>query len=89
MHRDGSSGDVKSSTSDAGTTAGAPAGTSSGLGTSGTTGTTGTASAAGTAGAAGTPASAEGLDDSHIPAHSTHPETLNLDTSSGEAQSKA
>ncbi|WP_142059028.1 hypothetical protein [Pseudarthrobacter sp. B4EP4b] len=86
MHRDGSSGDVKSSTSDAGTTAGAPAGTSSGLGTSGTTGT---ASAAGTAGAAGTPASAEGLDDSHIPAHSTHPETLNLDTSSGEAQSKA
>ena len=86
MHRDGSSGDGKSSTSDAGTTAGAPAGTSSGLGTSGTTGT---ASAAGTAGAAGTPASAEGLDDSHIPAHSTHPETLNLDTSSGEAQSKA
>ncbi|WP_285250153.1 hypothetical protein [Pseudarthrobacter sp. fls2-241-R2A-168] len=86
MHRDGSSGDVKSSTSDAGTTAGAPAGTSSGLGTPGTTGT---ASAAGTADAAGTPASAEGLDDSHIPAHSTHPETLNLDTSSGEAQSKA
>lgn len=86
MHRDGSSGDGKSSTSDAGTTAGAPAGTSSGLGTSGTTGT---ASAAGTADAAGTPASAEGLDDSHIPAHSTHPETLNLDTSSGEAQSKA
>ena len=86
MHRDGSSGDVKSSTSDAGTTAGAPAGTSSGLGTSGTTGT---ASAAGTVDAAGTPASAEGLDDSHIPAHSTHPETLNLDTSSGEAQSKA
>ena len=89
MHRDGSSGDVKSSTSDAGTTAGAPAGTSSGLGTSGTTGTTGTASAAGTVDAAGTPASAEGLGDSHIPAHSTHPETLNLDTSSGEAQSKA
>lgn len=86
MHRDGSSGDVKSSTSDAGTTAGAPAGTSSGLGTSGTTGT---ASAAGTVDAAGTPASAEGLGDSHIPAHSTHPETLNLDTSSGEAQSKA
>jgi hypothetical protein len=86
MHRDGSSGDGKPSTSDGGPTAGAPAGTSSGLGTSGTTGT---ASAAGTADAAGTPASAEGLDDSHIPAHSTHPETLNLDTSSGEAQSKA
>jgi hypothetical protein len=87
MHRDGSSGssgDGKPSTS--GTTAGAPAGTSSGLGTSGTTGT---ASAAGAANAAGTPSSAADLDDSHVPGHSTHPETLNLDTSSGEAQSKS
>ena len=88
MHRDGSSGDGKPSTSDGGTSTGAPAGTSSGLGTSGTSGTTGTASATGAASAAGTPASAADLDDSHIPAHSTHPETLNLDTSSGDAQSK-
>jgi hypothetical protein len=86
MHRDGSPGssgsfgEGKSSTSGGGTTAGTPAGTSSGLGTSGT---------AGTASAAGTPASAADLDDSHIPAHSTHPETLNLDTSSGETESKA
>ncbi|MET1089048.1 MAG: YtxH domain-containing protein [Arthrobacter sp.] len=29
------------------------------------------------------------LSGDHVPSHSTHPETLNLDTSSGEAQSKA
>jgi hypothetical protein len=83
MHREGSSGEGKSSASDGGTSAGASAGASGGLGTSGSAGTTGTASAA------GTPSSAAGLDDSHIPAHSTHPETLNLDTSSGETESKA
>jgi hypothetical protein len=86
MHRDGSSGsfgDGKSSTSGAGTTAGAPAGAASTGAASGTTGTTGTTSAA------GTPSSAAGLDGGHIPAHSTHPETLNLDTSSGETESKA
>ncbi|MFD5278489.1 YtxH domain-containing protein [Pseudarthrobacter sp. NPDC058362] len=30
-----------------------------------------------------TPAAAEGLGDDHIPAHSTHPETTNLGTSTG------
>jgi hypothetical protein len=65
IHRDGSSGDSKSSSSADATT------TSASAGTSGTTGGT------------------TGLDGGHIPAHSTHPETLNLDTSSGEAQSKA
>ncbi|MFF1252100.1 YtxH domain-containing protein [Pseudarthrobacter sp. NPDC058329] len=45
--------------------------------------------AAGTsAGNAGTP-SVSGLDGGHIPSHSTHPETLNLDTSSGEPESRA
>jgi hypothetical protein len=89
MHREGSSGEGKSSTSDGGTTAGASAGASSGLGTSGGLSTSGSAGTAGTASTAGTPSSAAGLDDSHIPAHSTHPETLNLDTSSGETESKA
>lgn len=73
MHRDSSSGDSKSSTSGNATTAGASGGTG---------GTT-----AGTAGAATTGVS--GLDGAHVPAHSTHPETLHLDTSSGEPESKA
>ena len=73
MHRDSSSGDSKSSTSGDATTAGASGGTG---------GTT-----AGTAGAATTGVS--GLDGGHVPAHSTHPETLHLDTSSGEPESKA
>jgi len=60
MHRDGSSGDSKS-TSDGASTATASAGTTGD----------------------------SGLDSGHIPAHSTHPETLNLDTSSGKPESKA
>ena len=60
MHRDGSSGDSKS-TSDSASTATASAGTTAD----------------------------SGLDSGHIPAHSTHPETLNLDTSSGKPESKA
>jgi UDP-N-acetylmuramyl tripeptide synthase len=63
MHRDGSSGDSKS-TSYGATTTGAAAGTAGTVGDS-------------------------GPDSGHIPAHSTHPETLNLDTSSGEPESKA
>ena len=68
MHRDGASGDSKSSMSDDASTAGAPAGAAGT--TSGTSGVS-------------------GLDGGHIPAHSTHPETLHLDTSSGETESKA
>jgi hypothetical protein len=61
-------------------------GSSGGNGTSSTSsgGTTGGA----TTGASGT-TGVSGLDSGHIPAHSTHPETLNLDTSSGEPESKA
>ncbi|OAE00497.1 hypothetical protein [Arthrobacter sp. OY3WO11] len=74
MHREGSSGEKKSSTSDDGTTAGASGtsapGTSGGFGTPGTTGT----------GVAGTPGG-DDLGEGHIPAHSTHPETHNLGTS--------
>jgi hypothetical protein len=61
-------------------------GSSGGNATSSTShgGTTGgaTTDASGTTGVSG-------LDSGHIPAHSTHPETLNLDTSSGEPESKA
>ena len=85
VHREGSSGDTKSSpsssTSDGATTAGA-SGTSV-PGTSGGAGTAGTSGAPGTSGTAGT----LGGED-HIPAHSTHPETLNLGTSD-ETDSKA
>jgi hypothetical protein len=61
-------------------------GSSGGNATSSTShgGTTGGA----TTGSSGT-TGASGLDSGHIPAHSTHPETLNLDTSSGEPESKA
>jgi hypothetical protein len=61
-------------------------GSSGGNATSSTSsgGTTGGA----TTGASGT-TGVSGLDSGHIPAHSTHPETLNLDTSSGEPESKA
>ncbi|WP_461188851.1 YtxH domain-containing protein [Arthrobacter sp. Z4-13] len=75
MHRDGGSGDSKS-TSDGATTTAASAGTA------GTRGGTSGGTPAGTTGGSG-------LDSGHIPAHSTHPETLNLDTSSGEPESKA
>ena len=109
MHRDGSSGESKPSTSDDATPTGASTGTagttgSSGgfgatgtagttdtlgtsatLGTSGTTGTTGTTGAAGTS---GTLSDSE-LGGDHIPAHSTHPETHNLGTTSDEPDSKA
>ncbi|AUZ33340.1 hypothetical protein C3B78_01815 [Arthrobacter sp. PGP41] len=69
VHREGSSGSdgTKQTTSDAGTTAGAP-------------GTT-------VPGTSGTP-SGDDLGEDHIPAHSTHPETLNLGTSD-ETDSKA
>lgn len=66
MHRDDSSGKSGTGTSASGTsTSGAPA--------SGTSGIAGTDSP--------TPASAAGLGEDHIPAHSTHPETTNLGTS--------
>jgi hypothetical protein len=77
MHREGASGDKTSATSDDATKAGASGtsapGTSGGFGTAGTTGTAGS-------GAAGTPGG-DDLGESHIPAHSTHPETHNLGTS--------
>jgi hypothetical protein len=87
MHRDGSSGSTTGAgtTSDAGTTAGASTAGSPAAGTS--AGTAGAGS-----GAPGTPSTTGASGDlggDHIPSHSTHPETLNLDTSSGEAQSKA
>lgn len=83
VHREGSSGssgETKSSpspsTSDDATTAGAP----------------GTSVPSTTVGAAGTGASGslggDDLGEDHIPAHSTHPETLNLGTSD-ETDSKA
>jgi hypothetical protein len=82
VHREGSAGGAKSSTSDAGTTAGAAGtavpGTSGGAATSGGTGTAGTTGISG----------GEDLGGDHIPAHSTHPETLNLGTSD-ETDSKA
>lgn len=84
MHREGTAGDKKSSTSDDAATAGAAstgaAGTSGGLGTTGT-GAAGTAATgAAVTGAAGTSGS-DDLGGDHIPAHSTHPETHNLGTS--------
>lgn len=109
MHRDGSSGDSKSSTSHDATTTGASAGTAGTTGTSGgfgatgtagttdtlgtsatlgTTGTTGTAGTTGAAGTSGTLSDPE-LGEDHIPAHSTHPETHNLGTTSNEPDSKA
>jgi hypothetical protein len=112
IHRDGSSGDSKSSTSDGAGTAGPSAGTAGTTGTSGgfgatgtagttdtlgtsatlgTTGVTGTTGAGGTIGAAGTSGtlSDSELGEDHIPAHSTHPETHNLGTTSDEPDSKA
>jgi len=106
MHRDGSSGDSKSSTSGDATTTGAStgttgtAGTSGGFGATGTAGTTdtlgtsatlGTSGTTGTTGAAGTSGtlSDSELGGDHIPAHSTHPETHNLGTTSDEPDSKA
>jgi hypothetical protein len=107
VHREGSAGDTKSSTSDGATTAGASGtsvpGTSGGAGTAGTSGTAGTFGTSSTPGASGTlgtsTAGASGtgtsgtlggddLGEDHIPAHSTHPETLNLGTSD-ETDSKA
>jgi hypothetical protein len=109
MHRDGSSGDSKSSTSGDATTTGASTGTTGTTGTSGgfgatgtagttdtlgtsatlgTSGTTGTTGATGAAGTSGTLSDSE-LGGDHIPAHSTHPETHNLGTTSDEPDSKA
>ncbi|VXB92256.1 conserved hypothetical protein [Arthrobacter sp. 9AX] len=65
--------------------AGSPGSTGAGSTGSGSTGS-------GSTGGGGTPAGASAAGDlngDHVPSHSTHPETLNLDTSSGEAQSKA
>lgn len=100
MHRDGSSEDTKSSTSDGPTTTGASTGTtgttgtSGGFGATGTAGTTdtlGTSATLGTTGAAGTSGTLSDaeLGEDHIPAHSTHPETHNLGTTSDEPDSKA
>lgn len=106
MHRDGSSGDNKSSTSGDATTTGTStgtAGTSGGFGATGTAATTdtsGTSATLGTAGTTGTTATTGAavtsgtlsdaeLGEGHIPAHSTHPETHNLGTTSDEADSKA
>lgn len=66
MHRDDSSGNQGTGTSASGTSV-------SGTPASATSGSAGTDSA--------TPASAAGLGEDHIPAHSTHPETTNLGTS--------
>lgn len=76
VHREASSGSggTKSSTSDAGTTASAPGTTVPGTSTAGAPGRS-------------TP-SGDDLGEDHIPAHSTHPETLNLGTSD-ETNSKA
>lgn len=87
MHREGTSGasgDAKQETSDGATSTGAP-GTAA-TGGFGTTGTTGTSGNLGTTGTTGTAAD---LGEDHIPAHSTHPETTNLGTTSGEGNSKA
>jgi hypothetical protein len=100
MHRDGSSGDSKSSPSDGPTSTGTSTGTagtagaSGGFGATGTAGTTdtrGTSATLGTTGAAGTSGtlSDQELGEDHIPAHSTHPETHNLGTTSDEPDSKA
>lgn len=76
VHREASSGSggTKSSTSDAGTTASAPGTTVPGASTAGAPGRS-------------TPSGDDPGED-HIPAHSTHPETLNLGTSD-ETNSKA
>ncbi len=76
MHRDSASGAGTSATSDTAAASGTSAGTAE--------------TPATTTGVSGTPGTPEvsGLDSGHIPAHSTHPETLNLDTSSGETESK-
>lgn len=91
MHRDGSSGDSKSSTSGDATTTGTSTGTAATTDTSGTSATLGTAGATGTTGAAGTSGTLSDaeLGEGHIPAHSTHPETHNLGTTSDEPDSKA
>ncbi|MDQ0770921.1 type IV secretory pathway TrbL component [Pseudarthrobacter defluvii] len=44
---------------------------------------TGTSAGTSAGAGAGTPATASGLGEDHIPAHSTHPETTNLGTSDG------
>ena len=99
MHREGasgSSGDGKPATSDAGTsTAATGSGTGTGTignGAPGTYGTAGTGTSGTTGGAAGTSGTLSDTDDlgeDHIPAHSTHPETTNLGTTSDEGGSKA
>jgi hypothetical protein len=66
MHRDAASSDGKTGMSDGGATV---SGSASG------------ASSAGASGAAAAGASAAGAASDHIPAHSTHPETVNLGTS--------
>jgi hypothetical protein len=84
MHREGSSGAGKSSTSDDAAPAGASGTSASGTsasGTSGGFGTTGTAGTTDTLGTSGTLSGGDELGGDHIPAHSTHPETTNLGTS--------
>jgi hypothetical protein len=71
MHRDAASGDGKTGMSDGGATV---SGSASGASAAG-------ASAAGASGAAAAGASAAGAASDHLPAHSTHPETVNLRTS--------
>ncbi len=96
MHRNGSSGDGKATTSTdttaAGTSGTGTAGTSGGFGATGTAGTTdtlgtsatlGTAGTTGAAGTSGTLSDTGELGEEHIPAHSTHPETTNLGTTDG------
>lgn len=84
MHRDGTSGNGKPGTSDGGTSTGAP-----GTGTAGSFGTTTAPGTSGNLGAGGTLGAADDLGEDHIPAHSTHPETTNLGTTSSEGGSKA
>jgi hypothetical protein len=95
MHREGasgSSGNGKPATSDAGTSAAATAsGTGTGTignGAPGSYGTAGTGTS-GTTGTSGNLGDAGDLGEDHIPAHSTHPETTNLGTTSDEGGSKA
>lgn len=72
MHRDAASSDGKTGMSDGGATV---SGSASGTSVAGASG------ASGAAGAAAAGAFGAGAASDHIPAHSTHPETVNLGTS--------
>ena len=81
MHRDAAASDGKTGMSDGGATVSGSASGASGAGASGASAAGASAAGASAAGASAAGAFGAGAATDHIPAHSTHPETVNLGTS--------